>query len=66
MTMEEKLAACITERGLRIKFVAEKAGVPYSCLQPSLHGDRKIKANELLAVCAALDVNPADFRSDAV
>ncbi len=64
MTMEEKLAAYINERGLLIKFVAQKSGVPYNRLQPSLHGDRKIKADELLAVCAVLDVNPADFRAD--
>lgn len=65
MTAEEKIAARIAENGVRIKFVANKAGIPYNRLQPSLKGHRRLTLNEFLAVCAALDVNPMDYRPDA-
>ena len=66
MTAEQKISACIKERGLMVKYVAEKSGVPYTRLQPTLKGHRRMQLDEFMAVCAVLDVNPADFRADAV
>ena len=64
MTSEQKIAAKIAENGIQIKFIANKAGVPYNRLQPSLKGHRRLTVDEFLAVCSVLDVNPADFRAD--
>ena len=62
--MEQKLDAYIAEQGMRIKYVAEKAGIPYQRLQAALNGTRKIKADELVALCSFLEVDPLCFRSD--
>lgn len=64
MTMEEKLDAYISGHGMKIKFVAQKAGIPYQRLQTSLNGTRKIKADEFIAVCETLGVDPLLFRAD--
>lgn len=64
MTIEQKMARYITDNGLKINFVAEKAGVPYQRLQSALNGGRKIKTDEFLATCAALEVDPYLFRAD--
>lgn len=64
MTMEQKMANHIEQRGMKIKYVAEKAGIPYQRLQAALNGGRKIKADEYLAVCAVLEVDPYLFRAD--
>ncbi len=64
MTMEQKLDAYIAEQGIKIKFVAKKAGVPYQRLQAALNGTRRIKAEEFISVCETLGVDPFLFRSD--
>ena len=64
MTVEQKIDAYISEQGLKIKFVAEKAGIPYQRLQASLNGTRKIQTDEFIAVCTMLGVDPYLFRAD--
>lgn len=64
MTTEKKLADYISVQGLKIKYVAEKAGIPYQRLQSALNGGRKIKTDEFLAVCAVLGADPYLFRAD--
>lgn len=58
MIAERKIAEEINNRGLRIKAVSEKTGVRYSLLQPSLKGRRELRADEMLAVCAFLNIDP--------
>lgn len=58
MKVEQIIAEEIAERGLKIKAVSEKTGVRYSKLQPSLTGRRELRAEELLAVCAFLRIDP--------
>ena len=64
MTMEQKIDAYISEQGLKIKYVAQKAGIPYQRVQAALNGTRKIKADEFIAVCTVLGVDPLLFRAD--
>lgn len=46
------------ERGMTIKYLSEKTGVPYSALQPSLSGHREFRAPEFFTVCAFLGIDP--------
>lgn len=64
MTTEQKIDAYIADQGLIIKYVAKKAGIPYQRLQAALNGTRKIKADEFIAVCAALGADPFLFQAD--
>lgn len=58
MKIEEAIAKEIDERGMKISAVSEKTGIRYSLLQPSLKGRRELRAEELLAVCAFLKIEP--------
>ena len=62
MSIEQAIAREISERGIRISAVSEKTGIRYSLLQPSLKGRRELRADELLAVCAFLNMDPMMFR----
>lgn len=58
VSVEQAIAREINERGLRISAVSEKTGVRYSLLQPSLKGRRELRAEEMLAICAFLKMDP--------
>lgn len=64
MTIEKAIAREIDERGIRISAVSEKTGVRYSVLQLSLRGQRELRAEELLAVCAFLGLNPVSLMEE--
>ena len=53
----------ISEKGISITAVSEKTGISYNVLYPSLckNPSRKLRGDELLAVCCFLDVDPRDF-----
>lgn len=61
MTPEMWIAAKIKESGLKIYFVAEKAGIDAKVLSAIINSHRRIRADELLKVCAVLNVNPMDY-----
>lgn len=63
MSVEQVIARIIDDRGLKIKAVSERTGVRYSLLQPSLKGRRELRADELLAVCAFLRVDPMQLKN---
>ena len=53
-------------RGMTIRHLSEKTGVPYSALQPCLSGHREFRAPEFFAVCRFLGIDPiAAFNSVA-
>lgn len=53
-------------RGMTIRHISDKTGVPYSALQPTLAGHREFRAPEFFAVCNFLGLDPiATFRSVA-
>lgn len=45
-------------RGMTIKFLSEKTGIPYSMLQPCLCGRREFRADEYFKVCYCLGIDP--------
>ena len=61
MTVGEKMAALIKERGMTFAAVSTKANVRYSCLQPSLRGRRELRADEYLRLCGTLGIDPVEF-----
>lgn len=57
---ESMISAAIKETGMTIKAVSRKTGIPYGRLQPSVSGDRELRADEFLALCALLKLDPKD------
>lgn len=58
MKVEDVIAQVIKARGMTLVYVSRKTGVKYSKLQPSMQGRRELRADELLAVCAFLGLDP--------
>lgn len=64
MTPEKWIAAKIRESGLKIYFVAEKAGMDAKNLSATLNSRRKFKVEEFLSVCKALGLDPAEYKHE--
>lgn len=58
MKPEEYIRNEVESRGMKMKFLSDKANVPYGCLQPSLNGNRSLRADEYLRICAVLQIEP--------
>lgn len=61
MRVYEKVRAYIDEQGLKQKTVAEKAGIPNVTFNAIMNGKRTMYADDLKAICIALDVSPEVF-----
>lgn len=55
---EEMIAQAIRESGMTIMAVSRKTGIPYGQLQPSVKGNRELRADEYLRLCALLGLDP--------
>lgn len=61
MTPEQMIENEINERGMTLKAVSNKTGIPYSRLQPSMRGKRELRADEYLRLCALFKLDPRGF-----
>ena len=61
MSVYEKVRAYIEENGYKQMNVAKRAGIPYSTFNAILNGKRKLYADDLRAICYALNVSPEKF-----
>lgn len=65
MTVEEKMAAAVKSSGMTVMAVSAKTGISYGRLIPSLKGRRELRADEFLALCKVLRLNPAEMGQEA-
>lgn len=61
MRVYEKVRAYIDEMGYKQVTIAEKAGIPKATLNAILNGKRTLYADDLKAICLALNVSPELF-----
>lgn len=61
MQVYEKVRNYIEERGIKQITVAKKAGIPNVTFNAILNGKRKMYAEDLRAICLALNVSPETF-----
>ena len=61
MKVYEKVRAYIDDNDLKQKAVAEKAGIPNVTFNAILNGKRTLYADDLRAICFALNVSPETF-----
>ena len=64
MAVEQKLSEYIESKGIKKQFIAERSGVDYQVLCRCLSEKQPLKANEFLAVCKVLEVNPESFLNE--
>lgn len=61
MKIYEKVRTYIGEKGLKQKAVAQKAEIPNNTFNAILNGKRTMYAEDLRAICLALNVSPELF-----
>lgn len=61
MRVYEKVRSYIDENGLKQISVARRAGIPRSTFNAMMNGKRVMYADDLQAVCLALNVSPELF-----
>lgn len=61
MRVYEKVRAYIDEQGIKQKTVAQKAGIPNVTFNAIMNGKRTLYADDLKAICIALQVSPETF-----
>lgn len=61
MRVYEKVRAYMDENGYKQVTIAEKAGIPKATFNAILNGKRTLYADDLKAICIALNVSPEVF-----
>ncbi len=61
MTIETELRHALAYRKIKGAHVAKVAGLARQQLRDCFHGQRRLKADELLRICGAFDIDPMQF-----
>ena len=61
MKVYEKVRTYIIDNNLNQESVAQKSGIPSTAFNAIMNGKRTLYAEELRAICIALNVNPERF-----
>lgn len=61
-TIVEVISKRVEDRGTTITHLSNKTGISNDLLGRSLNGKRKLKADELVKLCIALDLSLDDFK----
>lgn len=65
MRTNKLLAKIVEQRGIKQIYISEKTGLSADVISKILRSERKMTAEEFLAICDALDINPNEFRATA-
>lgn len=61
MRVYEKVRTYLDDNGFKQKVIAQKAGIPVSTFNAMLSGKKTLYADDLRAICLALNVSPEKF-----
>ena len=61
MEVEKKLAETIEEKGISVRSIASRAGIDEQILYRCLRAEQRLKADEFLAICKVIEVDPKDY-----
>lgn len=61
MSANDVIRNHMAENGIKQTFVAERVGISPELFRRSLNGERKIPADEFIAICSVLSLDLRDF-----
>ncbi len=67
MQVTRKIAEYVSKKGINLSALSRSSGVSYRALQASLkltNRDRALRADELIKVCRALEIDPLGISVD--
>lgn len=65
MRTNKLLSKIVEQRGIKQIYISEKTGLSADVISKILRSERKMTAEEFLAICDALGINPNEFRATA-
>ena len=63
MSINERLSVYVSENGIKQVYIAQKTGLTPDTVSKMLNGSRRIRADEFLLICNALNIDPNVFRN---
>ncbi|MBQ4426625.1 MAG: helix-turn-helix transcriptional regulator [Oscillospiraceae bacterium] len=66
MQIAEKLKQLVDGKGVTYTFISEKTGIPVNSISRSFLGKRKLQADEMVAICSAVGINPSDLYPESI
>lgn len=63
MKAAQALRNLVEQRGVTYTFLSKKTGLPVDRISKSLRGERRLLADELMALCGALGVDLVDLKN---
>lgn len=64
MAVERRLSEYIKANGIKVTSISDRSGIDYQILCRCLNEKQPLKADEFLAVCKVLEVDPKDFLNE--
>jgi len=64
MAVERRLSEYIRANGIKVTSISDRTGIDYQILCRCLNEKQPLKADEFLAVCKVLEVDPKDFLNE--
>ena len=64
MALEIRLNEVIDEKGISIRSIASRTGIEEQILYRCLRAEQRLKADQFLAICKVIEVDPKDFISE--
>ena len=61
MALEKKLAETIETKGISVRSIATRTGIDDQILYRCFRAEQRLKADEFLAICKVIEVDPRDF-----
>lgn len=61
MGLEKRLNEVIEEKGISIRSIATRTGCDEQILYRCLRAEQRLKADQFLAICKVIEVDPKDF-----
>ena len=61
MELEKRLNRVIEEKGISIRSIATRTGFDEQILYRCLRAEQRLKADQFLAICECIEVDPKDF-----
>lgn len=61
MTAAEKLSQAVSERGITLTHIAQKANMSVDAVSRSFAGKRRLQADEMICICNAIGIDLRDL-----
>lgn len=62
MTVAEQLNQIIKNKGITYSFVSKNTGIPIDAISRSMHGKRRLPADEMVSICELLGLDLSDLK----